>query len=98
MLVLIEKGCISYFGEILGKGEVVELEDSLAKKLMKSPFLDLVEIEPAEETKAAIEAAEAEEEPVEEPEETAEAPKPKRTRKKKEAVIPTPDIEGSVGE
>ena len=100
MFVLIKKGCISYFGSIIGKGEVVELDDKLAKKLMKSQFLELVEVEPAEETKAAIEAAKAAE-PVEEPEEPAEEPEeptPKRTREKKEAVIPTPDIEGSVGE
>lgn len=93
MFVLVEKGCLSVFGEIISKGEVIELEDAVAKRLMKSPYLKLVEVEPDEETKEIIEEAEKVEEP-KEPEE----PKPKRTRKKKEEIIPPPDIEGAVGE
>jgi hypothetical protein len=92
MFVLVEKGCISVGGEIISKGEVVELDDEDANRLMKSPFLKLAELEPPEGVGEAAEESE---------EQTVKEKDAKKSSKKKQeekpAGIPAPDIEGAVG-
>lgn len=97
MFILVKRNCLSAYGKIFRRGEVVELDDETGKELLASE--DYTEVVPQES---------AAEEPAEEPTKTpVKAPargKGKTTKGKgaadkkaeSEDALPAPDVEGTV--
>lgn len=66
MYILVKKGMLSAYGEIFRKGDVLELEDKVAERLLESEDFEACEepvgIEPDTDTESADEAEDVEEE------------------------------------
>lgn len=101
MFILVKRNCLSAYGKIFRRGEVVELDDEAGKALLASE--DYVEVMPPE--GAAEEAAEeAAKEPEKTPVKASARGKGKSTKGKSaegkkaeiEDALPAPDVEGTV--
>lgn len=107
MYILVKKGMLSAYGEIFRKGDVLELEDKVAERLLESEDFEACEepvvIEPEDDTESADEAEDVDEE---KPTKKSTAKKTatkktssKRTQKstvKKDAELPSVDFEAAV--
>lgn len=97
MFILVKRNCLSAYGKIFRRGEVVELDDETGKALLASE--DYTEVVPQE--SAAEEAAE---EPAKTPVKAPARGKGKTTKGKgaaakkaeSEDALPAPDVEGTV--
>ena len=101
MFILVKRNCLSAHGEIVRRGEVVEVDDEAGKALLASE--DYVEVMPPE--GAAEEAAEeAAKEPAKTPVKASARGKGKTAKGKdaaakkaeSEDALPAPDVEGTV--
>lgn len=97
MFILVKRNCLSAYGKIFRRGEVVELDDETGKALLASE--DYTEVVPQK--SAAEEAAE---EPAKTPVKASARGKGKSTKGKSAAAkkaesedaLPAPDVEGTV--
>ena len=97
MFILVKRNCLSAYGKIFRRGEVVELDDETGKALLASE--DYTEVVPQK--SAAEEAAE---EPAKTPVKASARGKGKTAKGKgaaakkaeSEDALPAPDVEGTV--
>nr|DAL98854.1 MAG TPA: hypothetical protein [Caudoviricetes sp.] len=97
MFILVKRNCLSAYGKIFRRGEVVELDDETGKALLASE--DYTEVVPQK--SAAEEAAE---EPAKTPVKASARGKGKTVKGKgaadkkaeSEDALPAPDVEGTV--
>ena len=106
MYILVKKGMLSAYGEIFRKGDVLELEDKVAERLLESEDFEVCEepvgIEPEDDTESADEEDVGEEKPTKKSTAKKTAAKKtssKRTQRstvKKDAELPSVDFEAAV--
>lgn len=112
MYILVKKGMLSAYGEIFRKGDVLELEDKVAERLLESEDFEACEepvvIEPEDDTESADEEEDVgEEKPTKKSTAKKTAAKKtaakktssKRTQRstvKKDAELPSVDFEAAV--
>lgn len=101
MFILVKRNCLSAYGKIFRRGEVVELDDETGKALLASE--DYTEVVP-QESAAEEPAEEAAEEPAKTPVKASARGKGKTAKGKgaadkkaeSEDALPAPDVEGTV--
>lgn len=97
MFILVKRNCLSAYGKIFRRGEVVELDDETGKALLASEDYTEVVLQESEAEKAA-------EEPAKTPVKAPARGKGKTTKGKgaaakkaeSEDALPAPDVEGTV--
>lgn len=107
MYILVKRGMLSAYGEIFRKGDVLELEDEVAERLLESEDFEACEepvvIEPEDDTEPEDEAEDVDEEKTATKstvkKTAAKKTSSKRTQKstvKKDAELPSVDFEAAV--
>lgn len=101
MYILVKKGMLSAYGEIFRKGDVLELEDKVAERLLESGDFEVCEepviIEPEDDTENIDEEKQITKSTAKKT--ATKKPSSKRTQKstvKKDAELPSVDFEAAV--
>ena len=103
MYILVKKGMLSAYGEIFRKGDVLELEDEVAERLLESEDFEACEepvvIEPEDDTESEDDTENIDEEKSTAKKTATKKTSSKRTQKstvKKDAELPSVDFEAAV--